>query len=67
MVVIAVEENVKSNVHAKRFINEGSIDVTISAEAAALKVGSNTKITLTPKTLSVEHSEFLLGKIKCGS
>ena len=66
-VIIAAEGNVKGNVSAKRFVNEGSIDGKVSAEDAELKEGSTSKISLITKTLSVEPSAFLSGKIKCGS
>ncbi len=65
-VVIAVEGKVKGTISAKRFVNEGSIDGKVSAEDAELKVGSISKITLRTKTLSVEPSALLSGKIKCG-
>ena len=66
-VIIATEGNVRGNVSARRFVNEGSIDGKVSAEDAELKVGSSNKIALSTKTLSVEPSAFLSGKIKCGS
>ena len=65
-VVIAAEGNVKGNVSAKKFVNEGSIDGKVSAEDAELRVGSFNKIALRTKTLSVESSASLSGKIKCG-
>ena len=66
-VIIAAEGNVKGNVSAKKFVNEGSIDGKVSAEDAELKVGSSNKIALRTNTLSVEPSASLSGKIKCGN
>lgn len=65
-VVIAAEGKVTGNVSAKSFVNEGSIAGKVSAESVELKIGSINKIALNTKTLSVEPSAFLSGKIKCG-
>ena len=65
-VVIAAEGKVTGNVSAKSFINEGSIAGKVSAESVELKIGSINKIALNTKTLGVEPSAFLSGKIKCG-
>ena len=66
-VIIAAEGNVKGNVSAKKFVNEGSIDGKVSAEDAELKVGSSNRIALRTNTLSVEPFASLSGKIKCGN
>ncbi len=66
-VIIAAEGNVKGNISAKIFVNEGSIDGKVSAEDAELKVGSSNRIALRTKTLSVEPFALLSGKIKCGN
>ena len=66
-VIIDAEGNVKGNIIAKKFVNEGSIDGKVSAEEAELKVGSSSKISLITKKLSVEPSAALSGKIKCGN
>ena len=66
-VIIAAEGNVKGNISAKKFVNEGSIDGKVSAEEAELKVGSSNRIALRTKTLSVEPFALLSGKIKCGN
>ena len=65
-VVIAAEGKVTGNVSAKSFVNEGSIAGKVSAESVELKIGSTNKISLNTKTVSVEPSAFLSGKIKCG-
>ena len=63
---IASSGVVKGDINAKNFINEGHFNGTATAEETKLKVNSHNTIKLTTKSLSVEMSAEVKGKIKCG-
>ncbi len=64
---IASSGLVKGDINAKNFINEGQFNGNATAEDTKLKVNSHNTIKLTTKSLSVEVSAEVKGKIKCGS
>jgi cytoskeletal protein CcmA (bactofilin family) len=57
---------VRGDIGAKHFINEGQFNGNVTAEDTELKVNSRNTIKLTTKSLKVEVSAEVVGKIKCG-
>jgi len=64
---IASSGVVTGDINAKNFINEGNFNGNATTEDTQLKLNSRNTIKLTTKSLSVEVSAELKGKIKCGS
>lgn len=62
---IASSGVVRGDIGAKRFINEGQFNGNVTAEDTELKVNSRNTIKLTTKSLRVEVSAEVVGKIKC--
>jgi len=65
-VQIASTGIVRGDIDATNFTNEGQIEGNINAEDAKLKVNSKNNVKLTAKSLTVEMSAEVVGKIRCG-